>query len=153
MYHRWEGCSHLDLNQKGWEGVDWNYVLQIRDQWQGSWEHSKKNLQVPYEKQNFITSSATASFALKKSYFSIWQYLQFNVAGQPHCFLHFQWLNSSLPLTSHISLLPASIPVYYLIIYFLLPIHFCLQSWTFSTYRENLKSFILFLVQGYNINQ
>jgi len=46
MYHIWEGCSHLDLNQKGWEGVKWIHVAQVRDQWQGS-ESTVKNLQVP----------------------------------------------------------------------------------------------------------
>jgi hypothetical protein len=30
---RWEGNIRMDLNEIGWEGVDWMHLAQDRDQW------------------------------------------------------------------------------------------------------------------------
>jgi hypothetical protein len=31
--HRWEDNIRMDLWEIGWEGVDWMYLAQDRDQW------------------------------------------------------------------------------------------------------------------------
>jgi hypothetical protein len=32
---RWEDNIRMDVREIGWEGVDWNYMPEDRDQWRG----------------------------------------------------------------------------------------------------------------------
>jgi hypothetical protein len=44
--HRWEDNTRMNLGETGWEGVNWVYMAQGRDQW---WDlvNMVTNLQVP----------------------------------------------------------------------------------------------------------
>jgi hypothetical protein len=53
--HRWEDNIRMCLKERGWEGVDWMYLAQERDQWQ-SLVNMVMNLQVPQKVENFLTS-------------------------------------------------------------------------------------------------
>jgi hypothetical protein len=33
LWRRWQNNIKMDLREKGWEGVDWIYLAQDRDQW------------------------------------------------------------------------------------------------------------------------
>jgi hypothetical protein len=44
--HRWEDNNRMDLRETEWEGVEWMYLAQVRDQWQ-SLANRVTNLRVP----------------------------------------------------------------------------------------------------------
>jgi hypothetical protein len=43
---RWEDYIRIDLREIGWEGIDWMYMAQDRDQWQAL-VNTVMNLQIP----------------------------------------------------------------------------------------------------------
>jgi hypothetical protein len=43
---RWEGNITTDLNQIGWENVDWTHLVQDRDQWRVLTD-TEMNIRIP----------------------------------------------------------------------------------------------------------
>jgi hypothetical protein len=52
--HRWED-TRMEHRKIGWEGVNWMFLVQKRNQWQ-AFVNAVMNLQVPKKAGNFITS-------------------------------------------------------------------------------------------------
>jgi hypothetical protein len=52
---RWEDNIKMNLQELGWEGMDWTDMAQDRDRW---WTivNAVINLRVPYNAGNFLTS-------------------------------------------------------------------------------------------------
>jgi hypothetical protein len=53
--HRWENNIKMDLQEVGWEGMDWIDLAPDRDRWQALL-NEVMNLQVPLNTGNFLTS-------------------------------------------------------------------------------------------------
>jgi hypothetical protein len=49
------GYIRMDLREIGWEGLDWVYLVQDKGQWRAL-VNTVKNLRVPYETGNFLSS-------------------------------------------------------------------------------------------------
>jgi hypothetical protein len=53
--HRWEDNTKMDLQEVGWESVDWIDMAQDRDRWRAL-VNAVMNLRVPYNARNFFAS-------------------------------------------------------------------------------------------------
>jgi hypothetical protein len=51
-----------DLREIGWDGMDWIYLAQDRDQWRAL-VNTVMNLQFPYNDGKFLRSCTTGSFS------------------------------------------------------------------------------------------
>jgi hypothetical protein len=40
--NRWEDNIKIDVREKGWGGVEWSFLAQVRGQWGGGSENSNK---------------------------------------------------------------------------------------------------------------
>jgi hypothetical protein len=58
---RWEDNIKMDLQDVGWEGMDWSELAQDRDRWRAL-VSAVMNLRVPLNAGNFLTSRETFSF-------------------------------------------------------------------------------------------
>jgi hypothetical protein len=54
----------MGLKETGWDGVNWIRLAQDRDHYR-AFLNTEMNFQVPQNVSNFLTSSATVSFARK----------------------------------------------------------------------------------------
>jgi hypothetical protein len=52
----------IDLREIGWDGVDWIYLAQDRDQWKAPVD-TVMNLRVPYNAGKFLSSCTTGGFS------------------------------------------------------------------------------------------
>jgi len=52
---RWMDNIKLDIQEVGWEGIDWTDPAQDRDRWRAL-VNAVMNLQVPQNSGNFLTS-------------------------------------------------------------------------------------------------
>jgi hypothetical protein len=52
---KWEGNIEIYLREIGWKGVDWIHLAQDSNQWR-TLLNTLKNLRVPQEVRNFVTS-------------------------------------------------------------------------------------------------
>jgi hypothetical protein len=59
---RWVHNIKLDLRETGWDGTDWIYLAQDRDQWRAL-VNTVMNLQVPQNAGKFWSSCTTGSFS------------------------------------------------------------------------------------------
>jgi hypothetical protein len=60
--HRWEDNIKMDLREVGWGGADWIDLTQDRDRWQALL-YTVRNLRVPYNAGNFLSSLGHFSFS------------------------------------------------------------------------------------------
>jgi len=54
-FRRWDNNIKMDLQEVGWEGMDWIDPSQDRDRWRAL-VHAVMNLWVPQNAANFLTS-------------------------------------------------------------------------------------------------
>jgi hypothetical protein len=52
---RWEDNTEMDVQEVGWEGVDWICLAQDRDRWPAL-VNAVMNIRVQYNSRNFLTS-------------------------------------------------------------------------------------------------
>jgi hypothetical protein len=57
---RWEDNIKMDLQEVGWEGMDWIDMTQVRDRWRAV-VSAVMNLWVPYNAGNFLIDDRLAS--------------------------------------------------------------------------------------------
>jgi hypothetical protein len=60
---RWEDNIKIDLQEVGFAGKGWIELAQDRDRWRALVKYCSKNLRVPQNARNFLTSCKPVSFS------------------------------------------------------------------------------------------
>jgi hypothetical protein len=58
----WVNCIKMDLREIGWDGMDWIYLAQDRDQWRAL-VNTVMNLRVPKNAGKFLSSCIMGGFS------------------------------------------------------------------------------------------